>query len=234
MRTPGEVAQKLKQVRYRHLKKELKRLLKQTARTCKHNTLVETRGGESGICTLDCKACDTWLDRSSDCGKWEPRHTAEEIKESLKEFFKTRPVHEVAVRFPDVAALLWMLADEDDPQAGPLIPNAVPTTTLYGIELWVDTREELEILEDLAKEYERDRKVVEELEGVLKTEPSHLVKSVQDLLTYKNAAMEEADEFREEFKKAEKKIAELEKNEALREEVVVAPSGWRRWVPWLS
>ena len=145
MRTSGQVAQKLKQVRFRHLKKEMSRLLKVSCWNCKNISPVTVQGGgKLGVCKLDFKTCDPSVqDRSESCGVFEPIHTPEEIKESLQEFFHTRQVHEIAVRYPDVAALLWVLLDgeEGSPQEGPLL-TGVQVGTFFGTEIWTDTPEE--------------------------------------------------------------------------------------------
>lgn len=253
MRTPGQIWQKLKQVQYRHLKKEIKRLLKQTSRNCKHQKMVETRGGESGICTLDCAACDTWVDRASDCGQWEPKYTASGVKESLKEFFRTRKVPEIAVRFPDVAALLWVL--EEEGQDGPLLIDGYRTASLYGMDLWVDTKEDLDALEEIAQEYDRDREAVDQLSEGLKVPPEEVVKSVQELreeldrtkhvlelLKGRNRDLfdsnEELQKIVDGYRSASAMLQEpdLPTEDTDTEEpgapIVEAPPWWKRWLPW--
>jgi hypothetical protein len=83
-----------------------------------------------------------------------------------------------------VATLLWVLTEEggDDPQAGPLIPNGIPTCTLYGIPLWVDTEEELGALQELAEDYERDRTLVQDVAKALEVEPKNLLLQLQKTL----------------------------------------------------
>lgn len=115
MKTSGQVAQKMKQARFRHLKRELENLLKVAPRNCIHNTPIKTHRGYVGVCALDVETCDSEVkDRSKGCSDFEAPRTKEEIKTSLKKFFETGTIPEIAVRFTDVAALLWVLSDEDE------------------------------------------------------------------------------------------------------------------------
>ena len=65
------------------------------------------------------------------------------------------PVAEIAVRFPDVAARLWVLVENGtgDPQEAPLLPGALPTDEFFGVQLWVDSEEELDTLREASKPY---------------------------------------------------------------------------------
>jgi len=206
MKTRGQIAQKFKQAQYRHIKREIGRLLKRTAPNCKNNRTLSLKIGPVGVCSLDCDVCDArFEDRAPECEEWDPRHEKGEIKASLKEFFQTRKVPEIAVRFPDVAALLWVLADdEEDPQAGPLLPQGV-SLTLGGAEVWVDSEEEVtqvsQAVVSLAKKYAADM-------------PSESDSKEKD---------EEIDYLRSRVRVLEQDaVAELPEK----------MTWWRRWLPW--
>lgn len=145
MRPRGQILQKLKQVRFRHIKKELARLLKVAPSNCSHNRVLGPE--DLGVCSLDCGVCDSQEDnRAPECEKFDPRYEKEALKESLSNFFDNRPVHEIAVRFPDVAALLWTLRDEGQVEVEPLTDQEL--LFLYDVPLWTDSAEELEALRD--------------------------------------------------------------------------------------
>ncbi len=130
MKKAGEVGQKLKQVKFRHIKRELDKLLQTKSVNCRFNYFLKTGsknenkllsllGGGVYICKcpdLDSRICDSRLedaDAAQNCSFFSLRHDKEKIKDSLKEFFKDRSVSEIAIRFPDVASLLWVLEDDD-------------------------------------------------------------------------------------------------------------------------
>lgn len=130
MKKAGEVGQKLKQVKYRHIKRELEKLLEKKSVNCRfnyflkpgtqnENKLINLLGGGVYTCKcpdLDSRICDNRLedkDSANTCPYFSLRHDKDKIKESLKDFFKDRSVSEIAIRFPDVASLLWVLEDDD-------------------------------------------------------------------------------------------------------------------------
>lgn len=193
MKSKGQILQKIKQASYRHLKRELSRLLSQRSFNCQNNRLVKLPQeiGEIRVCALDCQICDPASDdRAKSCGLFEPKHDKDEIRESLKRFFLERPVNELAVRFPDVAALLWTILDDSDPQRGDLLPDACPTHSLFGVPLWVDKEEDLqgvrEYLERLSRDHESIKSIrlmlnealLEEEEGSEDFDPAYRVREL--------------------------------------------------------
>ena len=132
MKNPGEIRQKVKQVRYRYLKKTLDNKLRKHPENCKFNG----KTGELPDCQHMCClhrveedgwngiVCDVRLDgkeRAERCPVFEVLSTKEAIKEAFDTFLKTADLSEIAFYFPDLAALLWVLdgdialrdADED-------------------------------------------------------------------------------------------------------------------------
>jgi len=205
MKSKGQVAQKFKQAQFRHLKKELGRLLKRQAPNCKNNRVLALDIGPVGICSLDCQVCDVrFHDRAPDCEDWEPRHQKEEIKQSLKDFFQKKTVPEIAVRFPDVAALLWVLAEEkeDDPQAGPLLP----TRDVLGVEVLVEEAGQME------------EAVQRETRSLVDAAVGPVLFQVEDLTQQVRALTEERDALREMGNLAALSEAEI--------------PWWKRWLPW--
>ncbi len=149
MRSPGQTYQKMKQARFRHIKREIENLLKQTPKNCVNNTQAVTPSGTLGICKLDCKTCDEkFEDRAETCGNFSQTHGREDVKKSLQEFFSSKTIPEIAIRYPDVAALLWVL-DGENPEDGEELPvgseayfpGSVLAGTYNGIKIWVDSEE---------------------------------------------------------------------------------------------
>jgi hypothetical protein len=260
MRTKGQIAQKIKQAQFRHVQKELKRLLKRSAPNCKKNRSMELEFGPVGVCSLDCQVCDVrFHNRAPECEDWELRHSKDEIKESLKEFFRTRAVPEIAVRFPDVAALLWALADDADPQQGPLMVG-IPATTFFGIPVWVDTEEDhvqlkaavapilrysvvlgalCETLEIEAPPLNAEvtRSIIEKVEHLVRRQVAH----ESDLLGKVKEAAElsgQVDARDEQIRRLEDRLAEVHerhRKEAMAAVAVRTPASdslWRRLFPW--
>lgn len=121
----SRVKQKLKQVKFRHLKAYLSDNLKADPRNCIHNEIrksisdvVHTCGYE-GSETFG-KICDVAFgkDLSSDCGLFCPKKSKEDLKSEFYTFIDSSSIGEVAKEFPDVTALMWVLdtlgADETD------------------------------------------------------------------------------------------------------------------------
>lgn len=182
MRTPGQIAHKVQQVAYRHRKRELSRLLAEKPQNCVNNATVKTATGTVGVCRLDCKTCDAVVhDRVEGCPSFKLTHTAEELKASLTQFLRTAPIEEVAIRFPDVAALLWALDDPENPERGHLIPDATPTTSLWGVDLWVDTPEELEALSEIGRTYEEEQALLGALGRLLGVDSTELPAALHGL-----------------------------------------------------
>lgn len=102
MKTEGEVHHKLQQVRFRHLKKELEARLAQDPANCRNWTNLS-------MCQLQNIPCSRKPNNALTCGVFELANDKDALKNEMKEFFRTRPAAEIAVRFPDVAALMWVL-----------------------------------------------------------------------------------------------------------------------------
>ena len=146
MKSAGQINQKLKQVRFRHVKREIESLLRRTPQNCANNTKVESPTGLLGVCKLDCQTCDPVLkDRSGACGGFAFLHKGEDIKESLQNFFSTKSLPEIAIRFPDVAALRWALDSDEDPATQEEYQSApIPLGVHWGAKVWTESTKEAE------------------------------------------------------------------------------------------
>ena len=122
MKTPGETRQKVKQVRYRHLKKRLEDRLQQVPENCLHNG--EYPGCIYRACLYGLAengwngcVCDVRLDgetRAQNCSTYTPAVSKEDVREAFASFLQEAPLREIAYHYPDLAALLWVL-DGDGP-----------------------------------------------------------------------------------------------------------------------
>lgn len=145
MKPEGAVRQKLKQVRFRHAKRELDAALTRTSSTCEHNAILDVFGvGEVGVCTLNrgvvCDAArDT--DLAIGCASYSCKYTRDGMKEALNGAFNA-PISEVAVKYPDAAALMWVLTDERPTDVPPVLMNdpfgesGVLVGTFFGVQVW--------------------------------------------------------------------------------------------------
>jgi hypothetical protein len=143
MKTESEVAHKLKQVQFRHAKKEIIQLVSVNPDNCKHNRKLDLTGiGEVGFCFASgCpnqgKTCDfRFGNPAAKCSSYEAMLTAEEARNTAKEFFKNSSPGEIAAKYPDVAALIWALDDTRPDYSDPY-----EVLTVDGVTLWADSIE---------------------------------------------------------------------------------------------
>jgi hypothetical protein len=117
MKTEGQVRQQLKQVLFRHLQRKLKGIFRKIPETCVHN---ETMGKVCfcGLNSFDQKSivvCDSsvtgCIEKAKSCPAWKARRTKIEIKEEFRTLVAGN-FGRIAIEYPDVAALLWVLGSE--------------------------------------------------------------------------------------------------------------------------
>jgi hypothetical protein len=125
MKTGGEVRTQLKQVSFRHLKKQLEVGLRPRPHNCAfnrtihHPNLIAGDKGPCGMCIHPDlegeRLCDTaWggVEKAKECSLFQPTVAKDDIKSAFKEWLATAQLHEVAEKYPDMAALLWVLQAE--------------------------------------------------------------------------------------------------------------------------
>jgi hypothetical protein len=116
MKSDGNVRHKLKQVKFRHTKHEIEDLLSPSPANCTYNI----GEGDFHKCSLQEQPmviCDKrygGLEVASSCPNFQPKYDKEQIKESLSNFFLNSSIPDIARRYPDMAALLWVLGDPED------------------------------------------------------------------------------------------------------------------------
>jgi hypothetical protein len=116
MKSDGNVRHKLKQVKFRHTKQELETLLNPSPTNCTYNI----GEGDFHKCSLQEQPmiiCDKrygGIEVAAGCPNFQSKYTKEEIKQSLSNFFLNSSIPDIARRYPDMAALLWVLGDPED------------------------------------------------------------------------------------------------------------------------
>jgi len=124
MKPEGQVKHKLAQVRFRHLKREIRNGLSRRSLNCVHNGAVEMPGvGEVGVCLKGAESgnwnggvCDESVsDRAAQCPLFERCRSRNQIEDDFNAFLGSAERALIAERYPDMAALLWVL-DLDRPE----------------------------------------------------------------------------------------------------------------------
>ena len=129
MKSEKQIRNKLRQVIFRARKKRVAASFKRRSENCKFNKEVRPRNSRqcSRLCMYGVEDTKTWhgvicddqvdggtLVRS--CQTFEPHVTKEEIREEMEAFLLGK-LSQVASRYPDVAALMWVLDSDHDKKA---------------------------------------------------------------------------------------------------------------------
>lgn len=125
MKSEGSIRQKLKQARFRHLKKILKDSLKKKPANCGWNRTLELpTGGQVSFCALYAEDPGSWqglicdeqydgLELARQCPVYEAKYDKETLKDDFKQLMAEGPIGMIAASYPDIAALMWVLGDEE-------------------------------------------------------------------------------------------------------------------------
>jgi hypothetical protein len=124
VKTEGAIRHKLKQVRFRYLKQCIEAALERRPENCAHN------GATEGMVASDTvRVCFAQIDvpgrkvvlcderfggcaRAEACPSFTPRHVKADLKEGFYAELEGLSFPEIAYNYPDMAALLWVIADE--------------------------------------------------------------------------------------------------------------------------
>ena len=124
MKSKGQIIHKVKQVRFRYLKKFIDKCLSQTSSNCLHNrpTLIaQSDVDKVCLCGFQMeekgwvgKVCDKRLnpELAKGCSIFEPLKSKEELKSEFNSSLEVLPIPVLASKFPDLAALLWVLEED--------------------------------------------------------------------------------------------------------------------------
>lgn len=133
MKSEGKIRHKLKQVRFRLIKKELRKATSKKPCNCVHSGVVRGQASEPlfHVCLMDSDKPEEWdgmiCDNSvpNTCPFFKPKADKESVTEQVNEILDSGDMGKIATHYPDVAALLWVLAgveeesEEDDSENPP-------------------------------------------------------------------------------------------------------------------
>lgn len=122
MKSEGKIRHKLKQVRFRLIKKELRKATSKKPCNCVHSGVVRGQASEPlfHVCLMDSDKPEEWdgmiCDNSvpNTCPFFKPKATKESVTEQVNEILDSGDMGKIATHFPDVAALLWVLAGVEE------------------------------------------------------------------------------------------------------------------------
>lgn len=126
MKKQGSVKHKLKQVKHRLLQKAVRNAISKKPCNCKHSGQVKGNANDPlfYVCLQDAEKPKEWdgviCDPSvpNNCPFFTPFRSEEEIKDTFnKEFddlINEGDIGKIASKYPDVAALLWVLSDDTE------------------------------------------------------------------------------------------------------------------------
>jgi hypothetical protein len=121
MKKEGKIKHKLKQVRFRTVKKEIRKSTSKKPCNCKHSGLVKGQASEPlfYVCLLDAESPKQWEGMICDpsvpntCPFFTPEKTEDEIVGEMNETLTSGNMGEIASKYPDIAALLWVLSEDE-------------------------------------------------------------------------------------------------------------------------
>ncbi len=126
MKKNGAVRHKLKQVKHRLMQKAIRNGLSKKPCNCAHSGQVKGNANEPlfYVCLHEAEKPKEWEGMICDpsvpntCPFFKAFRSEEEIKEEFNQNFETLinegDMGNIASKYPDVAALLWVLADETE------------------------------------------------------------------------------------------------------------------------
>ena len=118
MKSEGKIKHKLRQVKHRITKKEVRRNTSKKPCNCKHSGMVRGNASEPlfHVCLMDSDKPDEWEGMICDasvpntCPFFKPRKSKEEIEAEVDKVLNSGDMGNIASKFPDIAALFWVLA----------------------------------------------------------------------------------------------------------------------------
>ena len=157
MKTEAAIRHKLKQVRFRHLKKRMEADLHCSPENCIHHTdallRLPTLGGtmQVGVCgheSLKGSICDTaaYGNRDRTCPLFQLAQTKEQSKDAFVTELSSMALPEIAAQYPDMAALLWALSEDMVTDSSVEDPDAPPQPTVDDTEFrrnWAESQRTL-------------------------------------------------------------------------------------------
>lgn len=121
MKSEGKIKHKIKQVKHRVIKKEVRKATSKKPCNCVYSGVVRGPASESlfHVCLMDADKPDEWEGMICDasvpntCPFFTPRKSKEEVTSEVEEVLNSGDMGKIASKYPDIAALLWVLAGVD-------------------------------------------------------------------------------------------------------------------------
>jgi hypothetical protein len=121
MKSEGKIKHKLKQVKHRITQKEMRKATSKKPCNCKHSGVVRGSASEPlfHVCLMDSDKPDEWEGMICDasvpntCPFFQPRKSKGEVQAEVDELLNSGDMGIIASKYPDIAALLWVLAGVD-------------------------------------------------------------------------------------------------------------------------
>lgn len=140
MKTEGKVRQQLKQVAFRHLKREIESSQKRVSQNCVFNTEGATPGYPSQCrhYSRQFKVCDSSVNPSvcQKCDLFVLKLTPEIVKEDFRQLMAEEKSI-IAEKYPDIAALRWVLEEEvPEDLTEEVEPTAPPKRSFWKSLVW--------------------------------------------------------------------------------------------------
>jgi len=133
MRSEGQIRHQLRQVTFRHLQKRLRENFRQRPDNCNFNQGFMDQGHLRSVCgyqedgeprLIPCDARQPGcLEMARTCPLWQPLRTKEDIKQEFLHLLQgDRGL--LAAKYPDIAALMWVLDSSGEPMTSAEIQEA--------------------------------------------------------------------------------------------------------------
>ena len=121
MKSEGKIKHKIKQVKHRVIKKEVRKATSKKPCNCVYSGVVRGHASEPlfHVCLMDADKPDEWEGMICDasvpntCPFFTPRKSKEEITSEVEQVLNSGDMGKIASKYPDIAALLWVLAGVD-------------------------------------------------------------------------------------------------------------------------
>ena len=118
MKSEGKIKHKLRQIKHRVVQKECRKATSKKPCNCVYSGVVRGHASEPlfHVCLMDSDKPDEWEGMICDnsvpntCPFFKPRKTRAQIAEEVDTILNSGDMGMIATRFPDIAALLWVLA----------------------------------------------------------------------------------------------------------------------------
>ena len=120
MQPESKIRHRLKLLRLRYLEKAIRKAISRRPENCLYNNLTDTgspipvricTNPNPGFCGAVCDETYGGANIAAKCNQFDSRISADIAKSEFHKFLLEAPTEELAQRYPDIMALLWVLGD---------------------------------------------------------------------------------------------------------------------------